>query len=252
MSNIFQKQRSILLLVSSMLLASSSMFPATAEAVYCSNCSTFYQQMAQYAQEVNTALNTAHQLQTQMEMYNDMVVQARSLKDRRFSSLGSDMQRISDIFDTAQSIGRGVSSVDARFRRQYPGYQSYVSSQGKASDVMPNRYENWSRTGFDNARTAMVAAGINTSSIKNEDHTLDQMVTRSQNAQGRMQAIQVGNEIAVQNVQQLQKLRDLISTQITLQGNYMAQQQDRASMDDAYRMQRRSGVIVNTGRNREF
>ncbi|MEN5458740.1 P-type conjugative transfer protein TrbJ, partial [Klebsiella pneumoniae] len=69
---------------------------------------------------------------------------------------------------------------------------------------------------------------------------------------GRMQAIQAGNEIASQNVQQLQKLRDLIATQINMQGNYMAQQQDRVQLDDALRQQRRSGTITQTGSNKGY
>ncbi|EBS6671127.1 P-type conjugative transfer protein TrbJ, partial [Salmonella enterica subsp. enterica serovar Mbandaka] len=69
---------------------------------------------------------------------------------------------------------------------------------------------------------------------------------------GRMQAIQAGNEIASQNVQQLQKLRDLIATQINMQGNYMAQEQDRIQLDDALRQQRRSGTITQTGSNKGY
>ncbi|EEW2912058.1 P-type conjugative transfer protein TrbJ, partial [Escherichia coli] len=66
------------------------------------------------------------------------------------------------------------------------------------------------------------------------------------------QAIQAGNEIASQNVQQLQKLRDLIATQINMQGNYMAQEQDRIQLDDALRQQRRSGTITQTGSNKGY
>ncbi len=61
-----------------------------------------------------------------------------------------------------------------------------------------------------------------------------------------------GNEIASQNVQQLQKLRDPIATQINMQGNYMAQQQDRVQLDDALRQQRRSGTITQTGSNKGY
>ena len=95
-------------------------------------------------------------------------------------------------------------------------------------------------SGFDNARTAMQAAGVNTSTFEDENAMLDQLVSRSQSAVGRQQAIQAGNEIAAQNVQQLQKLRDLVATQITLQGNYMAQQNERQSVSDASEQQFRS------------
>lgn len=86
----------------------------------------------------------------------------------------------------------------------------------------------------------MQAAGVNTSTFEDENAMLDQLVSRSQSAVGRQQAIQAGNEIAAQNVQQLQKLRDLVATQITLQGNYMAQQNERQSVSDASEQQFRS------------
>ncbi len=59
------------------------------------------------------------------------------------------------------------------------------------------------------------------------------MVARSQSAVGRMQAIQAGNEIASQNVQQLQKLRDLLATQINMQSNYVALEGDRKDITEA-------------------
>lgn len=83
----------------------------------------------------------------------------------------------------------------------------------------------------------MEAANFNTSTFESEDAQLDRMVARSQSAVGRMQAIQAGNEIAGQNVQQLQKLRDLLATQINMQGNYMAQQGDRKAASEATEQQ---------------
>lgn len=52
--------------------------PTPAYAIYCSNCSTFYQQMFEYAEAVNTALNTAESLQAQIRQYQNMVVQGES------------------------------------------------------------------------------------------------------------------------------------------------------------------------------
>ncbi|MDU8631745.1 hypothetical protein RYB66_21670, partial [Pseudomonas syringae group sp. 243L2] len=86
-------------------------------------------------------------------------------------------------------------------------------------------------------RSALGAANINTSTFESEDTQLERMMARSQNAAGRMQAIQAGNEIASQNVQQLQKLRDLVATQINMQGNYLAQEGDRKAASEAAEQQ---------------
>lgn len=206
-------------------------------AIYCTNCSTFYQQMFEYAEAVNTALNTAEQLSTQVQQYNNMLKQGTPLPNSMFGRITQDMQRVASIYNRTQSLGRNVANLDSQFNTQFPGYEAYlqkiVQSSGKGSDVMPDRYEKWSAQGFDNAKTAMQAAGMNTSTFETEDAHLERLVNRSQSSAGRMQAIQAGNEIAASNVQQLQKLRDLVATQITLQGNYIAQETERQSVSDA-------------------
>lgn len=226
--------------------------PAKAYAVYCSNCATFYQQMFEYAEAVHTTLNTAEQLKTEIQQYNDMIKQGMSLPDKLFQSVTNDIQKVVDVYHAAKTLGRNIGNIDEDFRTQFSGYEDYLKSIGKASSSLPNRYEAWSKQGLDNARTALKAVGLNVSTFLGEDSLLNQMVSRSQNATGRLQAIQAGNEIAAQNVQQLQKLRDLVATQILLQGNFMAQYQERLSMDDAVRQQRRKGVIINNGPSKAF
>ncbi|MDE1475877.1 P-type conjugative transfer protein TrbJ [Xenorhabdus bovienii] len=226
--------------------------PPPAYAFFCANCATFTQQMHQYAEEVNTQLNTAKQLQTQIQQYGDMVKQGMALPSRMFDSVTSDLRSVITTYTNAKSLGRDISDLESRFKQQFPGYESYLQETGQASQMKPERYKKWALEGLDNARTAMQAAKINTSTFAAEDAQLDKIVTRSQQASGRLQAIQAGNEIAASNVQQLQKLRDLMTTQIYMQGNYMAQMQERAAVDDALRHQRRSGVTINTGRDKGY
>ncbi|MEX8139969.1 P-type conjugative transfer protein TrbJ [Acinetobacter baumannii] len=249
-----KKNRFLSAVLSGAIVATGlSIAPTTpAYAIYCSNCSTFYQQMFEYAEQVNTALNTADQLRTQIQQYNDMIKQGMQLPDRIFNQITADLDRVKGVYQDAQSLGRNISNLDSRFREQFKGYESYLQSQGRSSTSMSQQYKKWATQGLDNARTAMKAAGINTSSFASEDATLNQLVSRSQSAAGRMQAIQAGNEIAAQNVQQLQKLRDLVATQIQLQGNYMAQMQERQSMDDAFRDNFRKGTVQPTGRDKGF
>ena len=67
------------------------MAPAPAYAIYCSNCSTFYQQMYEYAEAVNTQLNTAQQLATQIQQYQNMVTQGLSLPNSMFGSIAAEI-----------------------------------------------------------------------------------------------------------------------------------------------------------------
>lgn len=214
------------------------MTPAPAYAIYCSNCSTFYQQMFEYAEQVNTALNTAEQLQTQIQQYQNMVTQGTGLPDSMFSSIASDLKSVVNIYNRSQALGRQIQNMDSQFNTVFPGFEYYLNQAANSAEApAQDRYQKWSQQGHDNVKAAMEAANFNTSTFESEDAQLDRMVTRSQSAVGRMQAIQAGNEIAAQNVQQLQKLRDLLATQINMQGNYMAQQGDRKAASEAAEQQ---------------
>lgn len=231
--------------------------PTPAYAIYCSNCSTFYQQMFQYVEEVNTALTSAEQLSTQISQYNNMVTQGISLPNSMYGSIAADLKSVANIYTRSQALGRNIQNMDSQFNTQFPSWQNYLneaanSAQYPASQTMPDRYEKWSEQGRDNVKTAMESANMNTSTFESENAQLDRMMARSQSSAGRMQAIQAGNEISAQNVQQLQKLRDLLATQVNMQGNYMAQQQNRADLDDALRQQRRSATIQQTGENKGY
>ena len=226
--------------------------PEPAHAIYCSNCATFYNQMREYAEAVATRLNTAKQLQTQISQYKDMIKQGLSLPSSMSRNITDDLNKIASVYEGTQAIGKNISNLEETFKQQFPGYQAYLQSSGRASEMMPSRYERWDKQGQDNARSAMQSAGMNISTFAAEGAQLDAMVSRSQNAAGRLQAIQAGNEIAASNVQQLQKLRDLLATQIQMQSNYMAQEQERMSAENALQHRRRSGVRNNTGLDKGY
>jgi P-type conjugative transfer protein TrbJ len=219
------------LMVSVLMLLFSG---GNAFAIYCTNCSTFYQQMFEYAEAVSTTLNTAEQLKTQIQQYQNMVTQGSGLPNSMFGSIAADLKSVVNIYTRSQSLGRQIQNMDSQFNTIFPGFESYLNQAANSAEVPTReRYQKWSQQNRDSVKTALEAANLNTSTFESEDVQLNRLVARSQSSVGRMQAIQAGNEIASNNVQQLQKLRDLLATQINMQGNYMAQQGDRKAASDA-------------------
>ena len=219
--------------------------PSPAPAVVCTNCATLTQQAMQLAKEVQTAMNTYDTMTTVMDQYQDMLTQAKDLPNSIFESLQSDLRRIEQLYQQGQSIAYTMANVEQQFRKDYPDYEKYLNKV-TTSKYYPQQYRDWAKAGFDNARIAIQAAGINVNSMADEDTLLDNLVQRSANAEGRMQAIQAGNEIAAQQVQQMQKLREMIATSITLQSNYYAQQTQRQVTDDAFAEQYKSQPLKRT------
>ena len=167
-----------------------------------------------------------------------MVTQGTGLPDLMFGSIAADLKSVVNIYNRSQALGRQIQNMDSQFNTVFPGFEYYLYQAANSAEVpAQDRYQKWSQQGRDNVKTAMEATNLNTSTFESEDAQLGRMVARSQSAVGRMQAVQAGNEIASQNVQQLQKLRDLLATQINMQGNYMAQQGDRKAASEAAEQQ---------------
>lgn len=222
----------------SAILIALAFYCQSSWAISCANCSTFYQQMFEYVEAVNTALSTAESLQTQTKQYQNMVTQGTGLPSSMFGSVASDLQSVVDTYNRSMVLGRQIQDMDSQFNQQFPGFERYLNAASRSEPAAASdQYEKWSETSRESVKAALQAADMNISMFDSEDALLGKMVSRSQSASGRMQAIQAGNEIASQNVQQLQKLRDLLATQISLQGNYMAQQSDRQASNDATEQQ---------------
>ncbi|MBX4336617.1 P-type conjugative transfer protein TrbJ, partial [Bartonella raoultii] len=176
-------------------------------------------------------INTAKQLQTQLQQYKDMVKQGLSFSSPQFDGLQGTLQKLKQVYQDSQSISYNMGNLNSRFEKMFPGYEDYLKNSGK---INPKKdYRKWAETGFSNSRVAIEAAGINTSSFENEDKMMQKLVDRSASAEGRMQAIQAGNEIAAQQVKQLQLLRDLVANNTTLQANYTANEVERRAKNEA-------------------
>ena len=225
--------------------------PARADTVVCVNCSTVVQQLLQYLTELENTLTNIQTLQTQIRQYEDMIRQGLSWPSSLFQRLTSDLQALQNLYAQSRALAGNVANFDQRFRQQFPDYAKYLLNSAPSSQSMPQKYQQWAEQGFDAMRVAMQAAGMNVNSIAGEDVLLAQLVRRSQTSQGRLQAIQAGNEIAAQQVQQLQKLRELINADIQGKSAWYAQNVERAALDDAFRQRMRAGKVENSA-TKEF
>ncbi len=219
--------------------------------VYCTNCSNIYTQGLQLAKEAETALTTAQQLQKEIQQYENMVTQGLAMPSSMFDRIAGDIQRVQRLYEQSKALSGNLSNFDQQFRDQFGNYNDYLKQAGKNPTYMQDNYKRWQEQGADAMRVAMKASGMNVSTLADEDDMLSQLVARSQNAEGRMQAIQAGNEIAAQQVQQLQKLRELLNAQIQSQSLFYAQQIERDGRDDAFSEEFRR-VRVQNSKAKEF
>lgn len=170
----------------------------------------------------NQTQKLANQLRKQTAMVNDMKTQGKSLSDHEWSHTSSQLQELAQISRQGEAIAYSSANMDALYQQKYKGYTAYSQANGGSSATYSERYAEWSNTNRDSTINAMKSANLQQSQFADENVTMQTIENMGRTAQGRMQAIQVGNQIAAQQVGQMQKLRSLVMAQMQMQASHQA------------------------------
>lgn len=167
-------------------------------------------------QNTATALNTANQLAIQSQQLQSELKDIENFKGNvgQWANTQNLLYQLANQVQQGQALAYQMQDLDRQYRSRFPGYvapQNYQQS-----------YRNWAQTTHDTLLSTLVSAGMQVDQFHHEQDTLNQLSHLSQTAQGRMQAVQVGNMLATQQVSQLQALRQLVATQINAQNTYAA------------------------------
>lgn len=222
-----------------------------ADVVYCANCGTEWTQLANKVQLVQQVQTAMQQLQTQLHQYQNMVTNTLNLPNQIWGNTMADIGKLNALLQQSQALSYSAGNLDGQFAQQYGTYPSYLSRQMNGTDWQ-NKYNQWSQQTSDNALYTLKAISLQSTQMSDEDAVMQQLQTMSQSAQGRMQALQVGNMMAAQAVRQIQKLRQLMMLQLQMQANYLATQQDRQSAEDAAARQFFNAPLLQMGNEKRY
>ena len=118
-----------------------------------------------------------------------------------------------------------LQDLDRVFRLKFPGYVPPQDFQAE--------YAVWTETVLDTLRGALNAVQEQDRQFADEQQRILALAALSENAVGRMAAIQAGNAIMAEQTTHLAKLRQLVMTQIDSQNTYLAQELNQRAQIDA-------------------
>jgi P-type conjugative transfer protein TrbJ len=170
--------------------------------------------------ELNTlqaTINQATQISNQLRQLAYEVQNLQNIPNGVWGQIRSDLAALTQIAKVGQSISYADQNLSAEFTQMYPGY-SVPGDYTRA-------YTQWAQNTLGGIQGALEAAGLQSSQFATEDAVFSQLQALSDGAAGHMQAVQVGNMIAIQEVQQLQKLRQMQMAQVQGEFGYLATQQ---------------------------
>lgn len=225
--------RNIKAAVLAVVVGLSTSNSANSQAVYCTNCSTTVTQLLDSANLAQMLLTQAEDLANSYAMYANMIKNTGTLPTQIFGDAMAEINQIKSIMDTANGIAYTASDLSAKFSQRYKGADAY-KSLGIDSEDISAKFDQWSSDTNEAALNTLKVMKAQSDGFTDEDALLQQIQSHAQSADGQMQAISVGNELAIQNVAQLQKLRQLLMTQSAMQAQIIQRDQDREDVARAH------------------
>lgn len=201
-------------------------------AVICTNCGTEWTQLLNKAMMAKQIATQAQQLGTQINQYKNMLTNSNGVPTHVWGQAMQDFSKLQNLMRQSRSMAYSASNLDGQFSSRYGTYDSYLNQKMGARDWQ-NKYAQWSQEGSDNARYTLKGLGLQASQMQAEQDLMQQLQSMAGSAEGRMQALQIANMMAAQNVEQVMKLRQMMMLQLQMQANYLAQQQDRMAAQEA-------------------
>jgi P-type conjugative transfer protein TrbJ len=208
---------------------------APGQTVFCTNCASEITQLANNIQLVDQLARQVQLVQQALQQTENMVTNTRPLDGQQWGDTLASIRKLNELLGQAKSLSFAGGNLEAEFSKKFQDYNAYRHQQQPGEDALSGKLQQWSEDTNASVLSTLKAAGLSSEQLEGEeDSYLRQLEDRATSAEGRMQAIQVGNQIAMAGVRQTQKLRHMMLVQMQLLANFVAQRGDKETAEAAY------------------
>ncbi|PZR74832.1 MAG: P-type conjugative transfer protein TrbJ, partial [Stutzerimonas stutzeri] len=148
----------------------------------------------------------------------------------------SDLKSLQNVVAQGQGVAFSMGNIDDVLKQRF---QSFAGMKSNLPDgaSFSTTYQTWSDTNRDTIAGTLKAANLTADQFSSEESTMSSLRSMSESSDGQMKALQVGHQIAAQQVAQMQKLRGLVSQQMTMMGTWFQSEQAQKDLAQARREQ---------------
>lgn len=182
------------------------------------------QSAEQIQNQIQQITQLAEQIQNQIRIYENMLQNTLQLPSHIWGQVESDLTRLQGLVNQGQGIAFSMGNIDDVLKQRFQSFADFKSGLANG-ESFSSSYQDWSDTNRDTIASTLRAAGFTAEQFGTEEATMSQLRSMSQSAVGQMQALQVGHQIAAQQVAQSQKLRGLVSQQMTMMATWYQSEQ---------------------------
>ncbi|SDK33677.1 P-type conjugative transfer protein TrbJ [Agrobacterium fabrum] len=181
----------------------------------------------QVENQVKQISQLAEQIQNQLNIYSNMLQNTARLPSQIWGQVEGDLEKLQSVVSQGQGIAFSMGNVDDVLKQRFKSFAD-LKSNLPSGESFSSSYQTWSDTNRDTIAGTLKAANLTADQFTSEEQTMASLRSMSETADGQMKALQVGHQIAAQQVAQMQKLRGLVSQQMTMMGTwYQSEQTDK-------------------------
>lgn len=190
-------------------------------------------QLLNFIELYDQTQNTLEEVRSSKNILQNAHDQAKGLNSFEWGNSKNELMKLNQLVRKGESLAYSAQNMDALFSKKFSGYSDYQKK--KSGTTFNKRYENWNKTNMDSIKSSLMAANMQSNQLKSEANLVNKLNYMSQNKSSQIQALQVGHQIAAQQIGQLQKLRQLVMAQMQSEAAYKAVAEDRAAFKQAKR-----------------
>jgi P-type conjugative transfer protein TrbJ len=188
----------------------------------------------QIEHQITQISQLAQQIQNQLNIYQNMLQNTAQLPNYIWGQVEGDLNQLRDVVNQGQGIAFSMGNADDLLKQRFKSY-SDLKANLPNSDSFTSTYQSWSNTNRDTISSTLKAANLTADQFDSEEDTMSQLRSMSESSDGQMKALQVGHQIAAQQVAQMQKLRGIVSQQTTMMGTWLQSEQTDKDLAQARR-----------------
>ncbi len=235
------------------LTLAADLGPSLAQAVYCTNCSSEITQLLNLARLIDQLGTQGSILQTNNNQFQTMTANTTPLTSLQWGNGAANIQSVNSLLASGNSLSFANSGLTGSFGQQYGNYNSYLTSPA-TSTAFAAKYQQWSTNTNSSVLSTLQAGNLQSGQIgSNELSTINALKSQTGTVQGNLQALQTIAQVGILNIEQLQKLRQLILTDTSLHANAIQTQADEGtSLQAAWRTFLKTQTNIPTSGGQRF
>jgi P-type conjugative transfer protein TrbJ len=204
--------------------------------VVCTNCST---------EPTQLGIQTLHNLEyakqllqyaVQVQQLADAVTNTAHGRSASLTNISADLSQLANVVQGGQSLAYSLGNQDVLFRQTYPGYQTQGPGRGlpPGAGTYASKYAAWAETSLATTQGILRGTGVQGRLLATEQGVLGVLRSLSaSNLLNRNDGINLGSQLAGEQVAQLQKLRELQLEDMTSKAAYQGYVIQRQAANEA-------------------